>query len=354
MSDETELASLLATLKSTQLRIVQCLQKQYGVLAEPPSTAFGWAEDELRSYMMASSGGGAPCVDVTPLEAQPVDKKSADVPPTWGWGMFCSALTACEFSCSSPVTLVIVGGKLPLASKGPIVWLEGAPDAVAPSAAKTIVPVGGADSNAHAVDIPAGADDLVAIESRINAQCPNGFKWVAPRDLVVLPMMRRSTVAEVEAVVRAASLLAWHRAHAFNGADGAPTDFAPNTLGRRRKLASGRSVYPRVDPVAIVLCVSADGERVLLGRQKAFPPGMFTCISGFVEHGESVERAAAREVLDQGSHSAHSTRHCTSAHPSHCGVCTVCEAGARGDECRCGFGRACRVAAVAVRTWRIV
>ena len=37
---------------------------------------------------------------------------------------------------------------------------------------------------------------------------------------------------------------------------------------------------------------------VLLGRTKGYPPGMYTCVSGFVEHGESVERAAARGATD--------------------------------------------------------
>ena len=73
-----------------------------------------------------------------------------------------------------------------------------------------------------------------------------------------------------------------------------------NAGGRRRKHAkSGCSLYPRVDPVAIVLCISHDGERILLGRQSSYPRGMFTCVSGFVEHGEAAERAAAREVFEE-------------------------------------------------------
>ena len=43
--------------------------------------------------------------------------------------------------------------------------------------------------------------------------------------------------------------------------------------------------YPRVDPVVIMAVVSPDGKKLLLGRQKRFPPGMWSCLAGFVEPG---------------------------------------------------------------------
>lgn len=66
--------------------------------------------------------------------------------------------------------------------------------------------------------------------------------------------------------------------------------------------------YPRSDPVIIVGIVSADQEHVLLGRQSAWPKGMYSCIayvsspthpSGFVEPGESLEDAVRREALEE-------------------------------------------------------
>ena len=58
-------------------------------------------------------------------------------------------------------------------------------------------------------------------------------------------------------------------------------------------------VYPRVDPVALVLVEAQDGEAILLTRQARFPRGLYTLVSGYVEVGESVEAAAAREVLEE-------------------------------------------------------
>ncbi|KAG0208999.1 Peroxisomal NADH pyrophosphatase nudt12 [Mortierella sp. GBA30] len=57
--------------------------------------------------------------------------------------------------------------------------------------------------------------------------------------------------------------------------------------------------YPRTDPVVIVCVISPDGERVLLGRQAIWPQGMYSCLAGFVEPGESLEEAARREVKEE-------------------------------------------------------
>jgi NAD+ diphosphatase len=55
--------------------------------------------------------------------------------------------------------------------------------------------------------------------------------------------------------------------------------------------------FPRIDPAIIVLV--NDGDRVLLGRQASWPPGRYSTIAGFVEPGESLEDAVAREVQEE-------------------------------------------------------
>lgn len=58
-------------------------------------------------------------------------------------------------------------------------------------------------------------------------------------------------------------------------------------------------VYPRTDPVVIVAVVAGDGEHVLLTRQRGWPAGLYSCIAGFVEQGESLEEAVAREAYEE-------------------------------------------------------
>jgi NADH pyrophosphatase NudC (nudix superfamily) len=78
-----------------------------------------------------------------------------------------------------------------------------------------------------------------------------------------------------------------------------PSPSSPPTSAARP--GCGESVYPRTDPVAISLVLSPDdgGSHALLGRGTGFPPGFYSCLAGFVEGGESVEVAAAREVAEE-------------------------------------------------------
>jgi NAD+ diphosphatase len=59
----------------------------------------------------------------------------------------------------------------------------------------------------------------------------------------------------------------------------------------------GTEMFPRIDPAIIVLVTHED--RALLGRQPSWPKGRFSTIAGFVEPGESLEDAVAREVLEE-------------------------------------------------------
>lgn len=57
--------------------------------------------------------------------------------------------------------------------------------------------------------------------------------------------------------------------------------------------------FPRTDPTVIMACVSADGTRVLLGRQRRYPPHWYSTLAGFLEPGESIEEAVRREVWEE-------------------------------------------------------
>ncbi|KAI4227909.1 MAG: hypothetical protein L6R36_002059 [Xanthoria steineri] len=57
--------------------------------------------------------------------------------------------------------------------------------------------------------------------------------------------------------------------------------------------------FPRTDPTVIMAVVSSDGRKVLIGRQKRWPPYWYSTLAGFVEPAESVEEAVRREVWEE-------------------------------------------------------
>ncbi len=101
----------------------------------------------------------------------------------------------------------------------------------------------------------------------------------------------------------ARSLVDWHARHRFCAVCGERTQLAKG--GWQRSCgACGAGHFPRVDPVTIML-VEHEGM-LLLGRQPRFPPRRWSLLAGFVEPGESIEEAVAREVLEEAGVVAHS------------------------------------------------
>lgn len=96
----------------------------------------------------------------------------------------------------------------------------------------------------------------------------------------------------------ARALTYWQRRHRHCGVCGAPT--VPQRAGHVMHCSDARCAtdfFPRIDPAIIVLVT--DGERALLGRQASWAEGRYSTIAGFVEPGESLEDAVAREVLEE-------------------------------------------------------
>jgi NAD+ diphosphatase len=94
----------------------------------------------------------------------------------------------------------------------------------------------------------------------------------------------------------ASALAGWHRRHPFCAACGSAT--AVREGGHVRVCPRCGAVHhPRTDPVVITLV--ADGDRALLGRQPAWPGGRYSALAGFVEPGETLEEAVAREVREE-------------------------------------------------------
>ena len=95
---------------------------------------------------------------------------------------------------------------------------------------------------------------------------------------------------------QAKAILHWHARHGHCANCGAPTRIA--AAGWRRECDACKAQhFPRTDPVVIMLAV--DGEQCLLGRQARFPKGMYSCLAGFLEPGETIEEAVRREIHEE-------------------------------------------------------
>ncbi len=102
----------------------------------------------------------------------------------------------------------------------------------------------------------------------------------------------------------ARAMLHWHRGHRFCGRCGHPNE--SHHGGHMRRCANpscGQATFPRTDPAVIMLVEHRppDGGApcCLLGRHRRSPPGAWSTLAGFVEPGETLEEAVAREVFEE-------------------------------------------------------
>jgi NAD+ diphosphatase len=110
------------------------------------------------------------------------------------------------------------------------------------------------------------------------------------RDLAMtLPADRLGLIAYATALIN------WRRTHRFCGRCGRPTTAREG--GHVRVCENEHQHHPRTDPVVIMLVT--DGDRALLGRQPSWPAGRYSALAGFVEPGEALETAVAREVREE-------------------------------------------------------
>jgi len=96
----------------------------------------------------------------------------------------------------------------------------------------------------------------------------------------------------------ARGIIFWHSRNGYCGVCGKVT-IATKGGHQRNCTKKGCAClhFPRTDPAVIMLV--KDGDRVLLGRQKIWPAGLYSTLAGFVEPGETIEHAVAREVYEE-------------------------------------------------------
>ncbi len=119
---------------------------------------------------------------------------------------------------------------------------------------------------------------------------------VKGRSLAIFRVLEQLPAEEAALYGGARSVVDWHMRHRFCAVCGTGT--GPFRAGWGRKCPNcAAEHFPRTDPVVIML--AEHQGRVLLGRQKAWPPGRYSALAGFVEPGESIEEAVARETLEE-------------------------------------------------------
>jgi NAD+ diphosphatase len=131
------------------------------------------------------------------------------------------------------------------------------------------------------------------VESGEPPAIPEGTRFAELRTVAALmPEDQAGLLGYARAMVN------WQRTHRHCGQCGART--VPAKAGHVLVCTNPtcrHEQFPRIDPAIIVLVI--DGDRVLLGRQASWPAGRYSTIAGFVEPGESLEDAVAREVHEE-------------------------------------------------------
>ena len=103
---------------------------------------------------------------------------------------------------------------------------------------------------------------------------------------------------EVAIYGAARAIIGWHARHRFCARCGSATTIAKG--GWQRDCVNPDCAtphFPRTDPV-VIMTVEHNGN-LLLGRQPRFPAGRYSALAGFVEPGEGIEEAVAREIREE-------------------------------------------------------
>lgn len=104
--------------------------------------------------------------------------------------------------------------------------------------------------------------------------------------------------AEAAMTATAKAMYEWHRRHRHCAVCGERSAMVDGGWKRLCEVCKAEH-FPRTDPVVIML--ATHGEKCLLGRQAAWPAGMFSALAGFLEPGESIEEACARELFEEAA-----------------------------------------------------
>lgn len=171
--------------------------------------------------------------------------------------------------------LVVLDGLAPVIENDALTWspLETLDDDA------ELVFLGLRDGGALFAQVPQTGDPRPAYEQRIDRAA-----------------LGRLPAEELALYGGARSLVDWHARHRFCANCGEPTVLAKG--GWQRDCAACEAQhFPRTDPVAIMLVERED--KLLLGRGRGWPERAYSALAGFIEPGENIEEAVAREVWEE-------------------------------------------------------
>ena len=144
------------------------------------------------------------------------------------------------------------------------------------------------------------------------AKMPQGFS--IPKGLVEMESRLafvHSNPDIANAISRGREFISWRGAHRFCGACGQPTAFAESDLAIVCPVC-GMMYYPQIAPAVITMITRNGGKEVLLAHNKRFTTPSFSFIAGFVESGESLEQAVAREIMEEAGITVKNIRYVSS------------------------------------------
>ncbi len=122
---------------------------------------------------------------------------------------------------------------------------------------------------------------------------PDGIKAIDLRSIVAQGLIAG---AELGNLAYGAALNSWHTNNSFCAKCGSPSSIVSG--GAKRFCDHCKTEhFPRTDPVAIMMVTH--GDTCLLGRSPHFPAGMYSCLAGFIEAGETIEDAVRRETFEE-------------------------------------------------------
>ncbi|MDO9417647.1 NAD(+) diphosphatase [Pararhizobium sp.] len=143
--------------------------------------------------------------------------------------------------------------------------------------------------------LPNGEPRLAVPVGIAEEDLPEPFKLADGRTLYRQQMLPDEILGQF---AQASSLITWNATTRFCGKCGSTME-ARGGGYRRVCSGCGHLAFPRTDPVVIMLTIDIERDLCLLGRSPHFPEGMYSCLAGFLEPGETIEGAVRRETLEE-------------------------------------------------------